>query len=81
MQLTVLYFAQAARLSGAGEETLQLPDSVSLAELQERLLRSHPQLSALAENLQWAVDEQIAEADTVLHEGCTVAVLPPFSGG
>jgi molybdopterin converting factor small subunit len=51
----------------------------STKELKELLLSRFPGLEEFVYNI--AVDAVIIEKDVRLKPGCTVALLPPFSGG
>jgi len=56
--------------------SLEIIDSNSLKDY---LTARHPELST--KKFLLAINKNIVQANTVLQEGDTVAVLPPFSGG
>lgn len=81
MHIRVLLFASLREAAGTGELSLTLdPGSRSGAVLAE-LARRIPQRSGLLERCALAVNEEYTSADLSLHDGDTVAVIPPVSGG
>ena len=82
MRVRVLYFAAVRDLVGRDAEELTLPSSVrDVATLAAHLESLHEPLRARLGAVRFAVDEQFAEPDTPLHDGATVAVIPPVAGG
>lgn len=79
--VTLLYFAQAAKLTGCERDECSVEGETTVALLRERILDRHPGLLPLAGSLRWAVDETLVEEDALVRPGQTVAVMPPFSGG
>jgi molybdopterin converting factor small subunit len=45
------------------------------------LANSSAQLETIASMCALAVDGKLASRETSLHDGCTIAILPPVSGG
>jgi len=88
MRLTVRYFARYRSLVGKGEEELEVPEGITVAELIEILKERHPALK----NEVFAEDDEFADVnvsrngryvrfDEVLRDGDVVAIFPPVSGG
>ncbi len=79
MEVRLLFFGVLKDLLAAGEESMQLTDGSTVAELllQLRSRAAHPVWSALAV----AVNREYATGALVLHHGDEVALLPPVSGG
>jgi len=79
MLVRVLFFGVLKDLLAAGEESLQLPEGATVAELLQRFhaRAAHPVWSALAV----AVNREYATGAVVLRNGDEVALLPPVSGG
>lgn len=81
MKIRLLAFATAREALGSDELEIDLPGGSGLADLAERLRRDHPRLGPIWERLAIAVDGELADEATALHDGCEVALLPPVSGG
>ncbi|HLP35785.1 MoaD/ThiS family protein [Lacibacter sp.] len=74
--ITVLFFGKLADIAEAAAE---LPHVSSTDELLEQLRLQYPALAA--EKFIMAVDKKTISTNTLLTDNCTVALLPPFSGG
>lgn len=77
MKINILAFGQVAEITGKNSWTF--PDIKSTAEFTEKLLREYPDLKSVQYLI--AVNKKIIQGDSKLHNGDTVALLPPFSGG
>ncbi len=77
MKVTILLFGQLTDITGTDNIIFDdVPDTVSLT------IKLHRQFPALKESKYIiAVDKKIISANTTLYNNCTVALLPPFSGG
>jgi sulfur-carrier protein len=83
--LSILYFAWLRERVGVSEETLSPPDSVAtvadlvvyLANLDQR----HAAAFKDRETVRCAVNQEFAEAATILRPGDEVAFFPPVTGG
>ncbi|KAM4720527.1 single-strand DNA endonuclease ASTE1-like [Anableps anableps] len=84
-QVTVLYFARSAELTGLKEQELvAVPTPISSGDLWALLLRKQPRLVALQGHVVLAVRQQyvaIGDQQVTLADGDEVAVVPPLSGG
>jgi sulfur-carrier protein len=76
MQVKVLFFGKLVEIAG---ETLVMNNVTSTDELQEQLCLQYPALAS--EKFVIAVDKKTIATNTALMDHCTVALLPPFSGG
>ena len=77
MQINLLSFGSLTEVLQSGKiNALEIMDSNSLKDY---LIARHPELST--KKFLLAINKNIVQANTVLQEGDTVAVLPPFSGG
>ena len=76
MQVRIRLFAGLRERAGAKELELELPDGAIVADALERM-------RALTEGVPvvMAINQEYADADTVLHGGDEVALIPPISGG
>ncbi len=82
MRVTIRLFAALREL--AGDELVEefAGDSVSLADLRERLAERHPALRPHLERVAIAVNEEYAHADAPpLRDGDRVALITPVAGG
>jgi molybdopterin converting factor small subunit len=74
------------RIKAFGPSATWLPGDIVLTqvfrnvgELRQYLLATYPALREIRFAL--AVNQKLADSDTLLSEDCEVAILPPFSGG
>lgn len=81
MRVTILYFAAARERAGVSTEALDLPDGATAAQALAAVCALHPALQAVAGKLRLAVDQDFAQPDRKLRDGCEVALIPPVSGG
>jgi len=77
----VLYFASAQGLTNLKSESMQLKEGSSVADLIAEMLRLHPDLKSIEPTMRYSVNFEIAESNSLLHDGDEVAVLPPVAGG
>jgi sulfur-carrier protein len=84
-QLTVLYFAWLRERVGVAQETLSPPNSVAtVADLLEYLAnldQRHAEAFKNRKSVRCAVNQEFAEAATLLRPGDEVAFFPPVTGG
>lgn len=78
--LKVLYFARVAELTGQREEAWPLAEPTACEQWLQTLLQRYPQL-APARRLKIAVNQQYAQAHTLIQPGDEVAVFEPVTGG
>lgn len=79
MTLQVRLFAHLADLLATTELSLELPDSCTVKELEQRLRESYPALHKAVFRI--AVDQAYGQASQSLSASSEVALLPPVSGG
>ncbi|MFN5975845.1 MAG: MoaD/ThiS family protein [Planctomyces sp.] len=79
--MTVLFFAAARDAAGTAQLQLPVPAKVTLAQIQQQVLRHAGGLQRLQSLLLWAVNNQYALPATMVQPGDTVACFPPVSGG
>ena len=83
MRVQVRYFASLREALGSGE-TVELPDGSTAAALREQLIARggrHAQALDRKRAVRCAVNQQMADEDTVLVDGAEVAFFPPVTGG
>lgn len=81
MIVRVVYFASLRDGAGTSEETVELPDDSSVAELWASLTERHVAFRELRIRPLAACDLTYAEWDSPLGGVSEVAFLPPVSGG
>jgi len=79
MKVNVLFFGITHDLTGFLQEQVDLPDGEIVDGLRRRYEARFPRLPSAS--LLLAVNQEIAEGSTPLHDGDEVAFLPPVSGG
>jgi molybdopterin synthase catalytic subunit len=81
MKVRLLPFATVREALGQPSLEIEVPEGSTLADLAGQLMTEHPGLQALWPRLAVAVNGELVDSQTVLEEGCEVALLPPVSGG
>jgi molybdopterin converting factor subunit 1 len=80
VRVDVKLFAGLAQRAGVRSISLELPAGATLATA-EAALREKLTGAAWPKSAMLAVNASYAPAATVLHDGDTLAVIPPVSGG
>lgn len=81
LNCNVLFFAHAADAVGCKEQSMAIPQGTTVSELFDRIALEHPQFETLKECCAVAMNLQMCSIETELLDGCTIAFLPPVSGG
>jgi molybdopterin converting factor subunit 1 len=81
MLVRVLLFGALKDLRARENETFELPEEATVAELLRQFIATVPQLGKYAGSLAIAVNREYALPTQALHEGDEIALLPPVSGG
>lgn len=76
MQIKILFFGSLTDIAGASLVIRDIDDTNLLIK---ELNQTYPLLKELKYLV--AVDQKVIGGNTVLTNGCTVALMPPFSGG
>lgn len=79
--MKVLYFSQAAGLTGCREEVLDISHPMTSGGFWEEVVRRHPGLAALRSVCRLACNEEYLSAEGTIQPDDEVAVIPPVSGG
>ena len=74
------YFASFRDMTGRREETLEVPDGVTVEGLREHVKGLYEKI-ALRDQVLVAVNGVFVPLETVVREGDEVAFFPPVSGG
>ena len=81
MHVTVKLFALIREKAGTDSLSLDLPDGADVEQAVGAIRLHYPVLAPYLENLRFSLDMDFVEANTTLHEGDEVVLIPPVSGG
>ncbi|XP_053859726.1 molybdopterin synthase sulfur carrier subunit isoform X3 [Vidua macroura] len=84
VRVLVLYFARSAELAGLRCETLSVPREITSLQLWEEIVKVHPRLAIIRDQVVFAVRQEyvlLGDQLLVLQPGDEVAIIPPISGG
>ena len=81
--ITVKFFASLKAIAEKEEEKIEVQSSISMDQLSEIISKTSPKMGDIIRDnkIMISVNQEMADADTVIHDGDEVAFLPPFSGG
>jgi molybdopterin converting factor subunit 1 len=81
--ITVKYFASLKAIAEKEEEQIEVQSSISMDQLSDIISKTSPKMADIIRDnkIMISVNQEMADADTVIHDGDEVAFLPPFSGG
>jgi len=77
MKVHIMLFGQLADITGVDKITVE--NTLDTDSMVKSLQNTYPSLTQSTFVI--AVDKKIISANTFLTDQCTVALLPPFSGG
>lgn len=81
MNINVLLFATLKDLVGTRRLAVSLGDGAAVDDLRSHLAAKHPAAAQAIFQAIAALNEEFAQGEDVLHDGDTVALFPPVSGG
>ncbi len=81
MQITVLLFANLADEIGKHRLELEVPQGARASDALDQLAREHETIAAMRDSLAIAINDRYAAKESTLQESCTLALIPPVSGG
>lgn len=81
MQCQVLLFAQLAQAIGTDRITIELSNGATVSDALNELAQKHESIAQMRNSLAVAINEQYCNANTVINDGDTLALIPPVSGG
>ena len=85
MQIQLKFFASLREAVGTGQESLTVPTELKTAGQVRELLRQRGGVwaQALAEGraVRIACNQEMADASTLISDGCELAFFPPVTGG
>tara|TARA_B110000467_G_C17796251_1_gene202658 strand:+ start:117 stop:368 length:252 start_codon:yes stop_codon:yes gene_type:complete len=81
--ITVKFFASLKLIAKKEEEQIEVQSSISMDQLSDIISKTSPKMGDIIRDnkIMISVNQEMADADTVIHDGDEVAFLPPFSGG
>ncbi len=81
MKIGVVYWGPSAEWAGRANESLNLPDGISLDKVIAILQEKYPQFTKRSHTIRFAVNDKFAIPSAEIKEGDEIAVIPPVSGG
>lgn len=81
IMVSVLYFGTARDMAEKRKEEFSFPARASVGDLFREAEARHPGLARLRASTRIAIEETIVSGEVELHDGETVAILPPVAGG
>ncbi len=81
--IDIIYFASLKAIVGKDQESLDLGPETTVRQLAELISKTSPQMGEMIreKKVMISVNQDMADSDTIIHDGDEVAFLPPFSGG
>lgn len=79
--ITVKLFAAYQEVYGQLELQLELAPGTTVGMVGAQLQAGHPELESLAPVTRYGINWNFVPADTILHQGDEVVLIPPVSGG
>lgn len=81
MKIRIKLFAEARRLAGGSELTVEVAGPTTVSALRDALAEQYSELAPLARRSLLAVGTDYAASDRIVGEHDDVALIPPVSGG
>lgn len=81
MVVTVKLFAAYQDAYGLPELSLEAEQGITVREVGDRIRAPYPALHSLAPVTRYGINLNFVEAETIVHEGDEVVLIPPVSGG
>ena len=81
--ITIKYFASLRDIAENEEDSLDIENPITIDQLSDIISKTAPKMGAIIreKKVMISVNQEMASADTIIHDGDEVAFLPPFSGG
>ncbi len=81
ISVRVRFFAGQRDIVGQPELTFSLAHGATVGELWAMLVARYARLAGYSGRMLYAINQEFATLDTLLHDGDEVAFIPPVSGG
>jgi molybdopterin converting factor subunit 1 len=81
--ISIKYFASLRAIAEKEEENLDIEKSITIDQLSDIISKTAPKMGEFIreKKVMISVNQEMASAETIIHDGDEVAFLPPFSGG
>ena len=81
--INIKYFASLRAIAEKEEENLDIENPITIDQLSDIISKAAPKMGDIIreKKVMISVNQEMASADTIIHDGDEVAFLPPFSGG
>ena len=81
--ITVKFFASLKTIAKREEDRIEIENSISMDQLSEIISKTSPKMGDIIRDkkVMKSVNQEMADSETIIHDGDEVAFLPPFSGG
>ncbi len=81
--ITIKYFASLRAIAEKEDDSLDIEKPITIDQLSDIISKTAPKMGAIIreKKVMISVNQEMASADTIIHDGDEVAFLPPFSGG
>jgi len=81
--ITVKFFASLKAIAEMDEDRIEIENSISMDQLSDIISKTSPKMGDIIRDkkVMISVNQEMADSDTIIHDGDEVAFLPPFSGG
>ena len=81
--IVIKYFASLKAIADKDEETVDIEKPITMDQLSDIISKSTPSMGEILreKKVMISVNQEMADSDTIIHDGDEVAFLPPFSGG
>jgi molybdopterin converting factor subunit 1 len=81
--ITIKYFASLRAIAEKEDDSLDIENPITIDQLSDIISKTAPKMGTIIreKKVMISVNQEMASADTIIHDGDEVAFLPPFSGG
>ncbi len=81
MHIRMRYFAALREITGLREETLEMAEGTTVADMRAHLLERYPALSGALARAVCAINHQYVTPETTLKDGDELVFIPTVGGG
>jgi molybdopterin synthase catalytic subunit len=81
VRITVRFFAILRDKAGTAQLPLDLPAGATVATARDALAERLPDLRGALARVAFAINQEYARPDALLHDNDELALIPPVSGG